>query len=128
MHKQQHTNLKKQHGATFLGMAIVAAVLIFIAIIGMKLLPAYMEFMSVKKVLKAMDNDPELKSMSSKEIRQSFEKRGSIDDIKSVTKDDIVVSKNDAGETVVSVDYKVQQPLVGNVTALLDFHASSDGK
>jgi multidrug efflux pump subunit AcrB len=121
-------SLKKQQGATFLGMAIVAAGLIFVAIIGMKLMPAYIEYMSVKKVLKAMGNDPSLSSMSTKEVRQSFEKRKSIDDIKSVTKDDIVVSKSEAGTTVVTADYQVQTPLMGNVTALLDFHASSDGK
>ncbi|PPC95046.1 MAG: DUF4845 domain-containing protein [Methylotenera sp.] len=125
---QQHTSPNKQQGATFLGMVIVAGGLIFVAIIGMKLAPAYIEYMSVKKVLKAMANDPSLSSMSTKEIRQSFEKRKSIDDISSVTKDDIIINKNEAGETVVSVDYQVQRPLVGNVTALLDFHASSDGK
>jgi hypothetical protein len=125
---QQQASLKKQQGATFLGMAIIAGGLIFVAIIGMKLAPAYIEYMSVKKVLKAMANDPNLSSMSTKEIRESFEKRQSIDDIKSVTRDDLVVGKNDAGQTVVSVDYQVQKPLMGNVTALLDFHASSDGK
>ena len=63
--------LKKQQGATFLGMAIVAAGIIFVAIIAMKMAPAYIEFMSVKKVLKAMANDPQLNSMSTKEIRQT---------------------------------------------------------
>jgi hypothetical protein len=125
---RQQTGLKKQQGATLLGMAIVAGGLIFVAIIGMKLAPAYIEYMSVKKVLKAMANDPNLNSMSTKDIRQSFEKRKSIDDISSVTKDDININKNESGETVVSVDYQVQKPLMGNVTALLDFHASSDGK
>jgi hypothetical protein len=120
-------NLKKQQGATFLGMAIVAAGLIFVAIIGMKLAPAYIEFISVKKVLKAMGNDASLNSMSTKEVRHSFDKRKSIDNISSVTGDDLVIKK-DNGSTVVSADYQVQKPLMGNVTALLDFHASSDGK
>jgi hypothetical protein len=120
-------SLKKQQGATFLGMAIVAAGLIFVAIIGMKLAPAYIEFISVKKVLKAMGNDASLNSMSTKEVRHSFDKRKSIDNISSVTGDDLVIKK-DNGSTVVSADYQVQKPLMGNVTALLDFHASSDGK
>jgi hypothetical protein len=121
-------NLKKQRGATFLGMVIVAGAIIFLAMIAMKMAPAYIEFMSVKKVLKAMGNDPALNSMSTKEVRQSFEKRQSIDDIKSVTKDDIVVNKNESGTNVVTADYQVKTPLFANVTVLLDFHASSDGK
>ena len=124
---RQQVSLKQQQGATFLGMAIVAGVIIFIAIIGMKMLPAYIEYISVKKVIKAMGSDPSLSSMSTKEIRQSFNKRKSIDNIGSVTGDDLVIEKDD-GSTVVSVDYQVQKPLMGNVTALLDFHASSDGQ
>jgi hypothetical protein len=120
------TSLKKQQGATFLGMVIVAAGLIFVAIIGMKLAPAYIEFVSVKKVLKAMGNDSSLNSMSTKEVRQSFDKRKSIDNISSVKGEDLVIKK-DGGTTVVTADYQVQKPLMGNVTALLDFHASSDG-
>lgn len=122
------TSLKQQQGATFLGMVIVAGGLIFIAIIGMKLVPAYIEYMSVKKVLKAMGNDASLNTMSTKEIRQSFSDRKGIDNITSVKKEDIVIAKGDDGQTVVSVDYQVQKPLMGNVTALLDFHASSDGE
>jgi hypothetical protein len=120
------TSLKKQQGATFLGMVIVAAGLIFVAIIGMKLAPAYIEYVSVKKVLKAMGNDSSLNSMSTKEVRQSFDKRKSIDNISSVKGEDLVIKK-DGGTTVVTADYQVQKPLMGNVTALLDFHASSDG-
>jgi hypothetical protein len=83
--------------------------------------------MSVKKVIKAMGNDASLNTMSTKEIRDSFNNRKGIDNISSVTGNDIVIQK-DGGATVVSVNYQVQKPLMGNVTALLDFHASSDGK
>jgi len=125
---RQQVSLKQQQGTTFLGMAIVAAAIIFIAIIGMKMAPAYIEYLSVKKVIKAMGNDTSLSSMSTKEIRQSFDKRKIIDDISSVSKEDLVIEKDEGGEMVISVDYQVQKPLMGNVTALLDFHASSDGQ
>ena len=125
---RQQVSLKQQQGATFLGMAIVAGAIIFIAIIGMKMAPAYIEYLSVKKVIKAMGNDTSLSSMSTKEIRQSFDKRKIIDDISSVSKEDLVIEKDEGGEMVISVDYQVQKPLMGNVTALLDFHASSDGQ
>jgi len=122
-----NSNIKKQKGATFLGMAIIAGILIFAAIIGMKMAPAYIEFMSVKKVLRAMNQDS-LSSMSKKEIKDSYVRRASIDDISSVTPDDLVIEKDESGSTVVSVQYRVIKPLVGNVSVILDFAASSSAK
>jgi hypothetical protein len=122
-----NSNIKRQKGATFLGMAIIAGILIFAAIIGMKMAPAYIEFMSVKKVLRAMNQDS-LSSMSKKEIKDSYVRRASIDDISSVTPDDLVIEKDESGSTVVSVQYRVIKPLVGNVSVILDFAASSNAK
>src|SRR4051812_42997879 len=103
MHQQLNKlqSLKHQQGATFLGMAIIAGILIFAAIIGMKMVPAYIEFMSVKKVLHAMNQDS-LSTMSKKEIKDSYNRRASIDDIKSVTSDDLVIEKDETGAAVVS--------------------------
>ncbi|MBA3696298.1 MAG: DUF4845 domain-containing protein [Methylotenera sp.] len=120
-------SLKRQQGATFLGMAIIAGILIFAAIVGMKMVPAYIEFMSVKKVLHAMSQDP-LSAMSKKEIKESYIKRASIDDIKSVTSDDLTIEKDETGNTVVSAQYKVIRPIVGNVSVILDFAAASNSK
>ncbi len=129
MHQQLNKlqNVKRQQGATFLGMAIIAGILIFVAIIGMKMVPAYIEFMSVKKVLHAMNQDS-LSTMSKKEIKDSYTKRASIDDIKSVTSDDLVIEKDEAGATVVSTQYKVIKPIMGNVSVIIDFAASSNSK
>lgn len=122
-----NSNIKKQKGATFLGMAIIAGLLIFVAIIGMKMAPAYIEFMSVKKVLRAMSQDS-LGTMSKKEIKDSYVRRASIDDIKSVTPADLVIEKDETGATVVSAQYKVIKPIIGNVSVILDFSASSNSK
>ena len=117
-------SLKSQQGITFLGMAIVIAILIFGAIIAMKMAPAYIEYMSVKKVLHAMKQDP-LNTMSKKDIKESYTRRASIDDIHSVTADDLVIEKDETGNTVVSTQYKVIKPLMGNVSVILDFSSSS---
>jgi hypothetical protein len=39
-----------------------------------------------------------------------------------------VIEKDDSGSTVVSVQYRVIKPLVGNVSVILDFAASSSAK
>lgn len=119
--------IKKQQGATLLGMLIVGAIVVFIALIVMKITPAYIEFMSVKKVLKTMQ-EQSLGTMTNKEIKDSFDKRASTSYIDVVKGSDLVIEKNVDGQAVVAVTYEVVKPIMGNVSVLLDFSARSDGK
>lgn len=124
---QKFNSPKKQGGATLIGMAFVAAALIFVAIVAMKMAPAYIEFLSVKKVLQAMDRES-LSTMSKKDIMNSFDKRASVAYVDRVTGKDLTIAKNDVGITVVSVQYQVVKPIVANVSVVMDFEASSDDK
>jgi len=125
MHHQtrQQTSLKKQWGATLLGMMFVAAALVFMALIAMKVFPAYQEYYSVKTVLAALNKEP-LSSMSKKEIQESFNKRANTSYVTVVTGTDLTIDKNSAGETVASVEYQVIKPLFGNISILIDFSSA----
>jgi hypothetical protein len=65
--------------------------------------------------------------MSNAEIRDRFARRAMIDNISSVAPGDLKISR-DNNRTVVSVEYTFQTPLVGNVSLLADFSASSSGR
>lgn len=118
---------KKQCGATLIGMLLVGASVVFLAIIVLKVFPAYQEFYSVKTVLHAMNKEP-LSTMSKKEIIDSFNKRADAGYVTIVHGSDLVIEKNKAGETVVSVEYQVVKPLFGNVSVMLDFDSTTDSK
>lgn len=120
-------NQKSQKGVTFLGMAIIIGILIFGAIIGMKMAPAYIEYMAVKKVVHAMAQES-LNTMSKKDIKDAFNRRASIDDIHSITADDLNIEKDETGSTVVSTQYQVIKPIMGNVSVMIDFTTSSNSK
>lgn len=121
-----HSGPDRQRGISFLGMLFVGALIVLVAITAMRIVPAYTEFMTVKKVLKAMQQDP-LDTMTPKQIKDAFDKRASIDYISVVSSDDLSISRTDSGATVVSVEYQVVKPLAGNMSVLMDFSASSDG-
>jgi hypothetical protein len=130
MHKKsmnQLAGLKKQVGATFIGMVIVGAAVVFVALIAMKMFPAYQEYFSVKTIVRALNKEP-LSSMSKKEIQDSFNRRANTGYVTVVTGTDLILDKNGSGETVASVQYQVIKPLFGNVSVLIDFATSSDGK
>lgn len=122
--KNQRPN--KQAGISFLGMLFVGAFIALIAITAIRIVPSYTEFMTVKKVLKAMQQDP-LDTMTPKEIKTAFDKRASIDYISVVSSEDLSIERSDSGATVISVEYQVVRPLMGNLSVLMDFSARSDG-
>ena len=124
---RQQSNLKKQAGATLLGMLFIGAILFFVAIIAMKIFPAYQEYFSVKTVIRTM-NKESLSSMSKKEIQDSFDKRANTSYITVIHGTDLIMGKNSAGETTVSAQYQVITPLFGNVSVMMDFNTSPDGK
>ncbi len=120
-------NRKQQRGATLVGMLLWGVVIVFVALLAMKLIPAYAEFITVKKILSDIGSEASIKSMSNAEIRDRFARRAMIDNIDTVVPSDLRISRED-GRTVVSVEYTFQTHLVGNVSLLADFNASSGGR
>lgn len=120
-------SLKKQVGATLMGMLFVGSLVVFVAMLGLKLFPAYQQFFSVKSVIKAMKQES-LSNMSKSEIIQSFDRRADVGYVTAVTGKDLEIGKNASGETVVTAKYQVITPLVGNISALMDFETSTDAK
>lgn len=116
--------MKYQRGMTTIGWVVVLALVLSYVFIGIKVVPAYIEFFSVKKILATMAKDPGFGSMSAGELRKSFERRVAIDYVSAVTSQDLDITKED-GENVVSVEYSQKIPLVHNISVLLDFSAST---
>ena len=114
----------RQRGISFPGMIMVAAALIFVAITGMKLVPAYIHNAQIAQIFKTVANDPEMQNATIREIKESYSKRANIEYITDITAEDIEISKEDGGLTL-SADYSVKIPLVGNITLLLEFNPSS---
>ena len=119
----QHT----QRGATMIGFLFMAVVLIAIALLAMKLAPAYIEFYSVKNILAAMGQDSEIKTMSKADIRNSFSKRANVGYVTVVKPDDLTIDRS-GGKTIISADYEYRTPLIANISLVVDFSASSDAE
>ncbi len=115
----------QQRGLTMFGFLFVAIVFIAIAMLAMKLVPAYIEFFSVKKILATMGQESELKSKSNAEIRDDFSKRASVGYVTVVKPEDLSVERQ-GGVPVITAAYEFRTKLVGNVSLVVDFSASSD--
>lgn len=120
-----HTMQSRQRGLSMIGFLFVAVVLVMVAMLAMKLVPAYIEYFSVKKILATMGQESDLKSKSNADIRNDFARRAEVDYVSVVKPEDITIDRHGA-VPVVSTDYTFRTKLVGNVSLVIDFSASSD--
>ena len=115
------TILKQQRGVTFGGFIMVLVLLVVVAILAMKLIPAYLENAKIQKSFESIVRDQSMKTATIAEIRDSFYKRANVmDNVTTVSSADIEVSKEGAVLTL-SATYNVKVPLAGNVNLLIEF-------
>ena len=116
--------LKRQQGIGFVGLIFIFAVAAVVLLLGLKLMPVYLEYFSVKKVVAAMAKGEDIKTGTVTDIRKSFTRRAVIDNIQAVTGDDLEITK-DSGETVIVATWQHKVGLFTGFTLLVDFSVSS---
>jgi hypothetical protein len=114
----------RQRGLSFSGFIQGAFILIMLSVLGLKLLPAYMQNGDIKQLFTTIANDPEMQKASLRDIRNSYSRRASIDNITAIDAEDIEIDL-DGGKPVLSASYAVKIPLAGNMSLYLDFNPSS---
>ncbi len=114
--------MNKQRGMGMLGVFMILVLVVAGAIIMMKAIPPYLEYFSIKKAFTALK--AEAKGGNIKDVKDKFSARATVDDIKSITANDLEITK-DGGEMVVSASYQKVVPLFANVSLLIDFQAST---
>jgi len=124
MHRA-HPTRTQQRGLSMIGFLFVAVMLVMLAMLAMKVVPAYIEFFGVKKVLADMAHQSDLRNMSNGEIRNDFEKRASVGYVEGIKPQDISIDRR-GPVPVVSADYTFRTKLVHNISLVIDFSASSD--
>ncbi|HEY8856120.1 MAG TPA: DUF4845 domain-containing protein [Rugosibacter sp.] len=119
--------MKFQRGVSLNGLLIGSVIFALLALLTMKVLPVWIEYGEILKVVKATAKDSSLKEAAIPDVRAAYDKRADIDLIKSVTGQDIEVGKED-GELVISFAYAKKVPLFYNVSLVFDFEGSSAKK
>lgn len=122
--KTTTTNLQQQRGVGFVSLICILAVCAVILLLGLKLVPVYLELFSVKKVMAAMAQGEEVKSGTVTDIRKSFDRRAVIDNIQALQGSDLEITK-DGGETVVVAAWQHRVALMTGYTLLVDFSVST---
>lgn len=114
---------RTQGGMTLIGFVIVLAVIGFAAYIGMKLVPMYSEYYAVKSALKGLKAEPGIANQAPAKIQDLFFRRLYISYSENVKPSNVTLERADGG-WVMSVDYEVRKPLIGNLDVVGKFSTS----
>lgn len=114
----------RQQGLSLLGLIFTGFVLIFAALLLMKVTPPYIEYFAIKKAVVSIANETRGRGASVSDIRRRFDNRSAVDDINSVKASDLEVTKS-GNDYVISASYRREVQLFGNVGLFIDFVATS---
>ncbi len=117
----------QQRGLSFGGFIFGAFLLVLLSIFGFRLIPAYIQASEIKNIFVTIAHDPDMQKASEHDIKASFERRASIDAITAIHADDIDIS-TDEGRPVLNASYSVKVPVAGNISLIIEFKPSSEGK
>jgi Tfp pilus assembly protein PilE len=119
----QVNNASRQRGITLFGLLFWAVIVGFLALIGMRVLPALNEYFTIKRAINKITTEG-LQTVP--EIRAAFERQKDIEySITTISAKDLVVTKENE-KVVVSFAYDKEVELVKPVYLLIKFEGRSN--
>lgn len=112
--------MKKQKGLTLISWLAIIGLLLFNAIIAMNVVPVYINDHSVKTLMQNLESDTSLRGATPKKIKDTIAKRLRINNVYSIKKDNIKLSKSKKGY-VVSIEYEPRGKLIGSLDYIVTF-------
>ncbi|MGD8709240.1 MAG: DUF4845 domain-containing protein [Ectothiorhodospiraceae bacterium] len=110
----------KQKGMTLIGWLVTLVIVGVAALVAMRLVPVYIEAYSVGSILQTMESEARLDGTGRGDIRDTFRKRLTINDLAHVKASDLEFS-DVAGGVQVVVKYEARVHLLGNLDAVAKF-------
>jgi hypothetical protein len=112
----------RQRGLSLIGFLFVTAVVLVVALLGFRVIPAYIEYFSVQKALQGALADST--DLTAADVRKLLDRRFNADYIDSVRAADVQVTRSN-NVTTASVSWESRLHLVSNASLVLEFDASA---
>ena len=121
MRERTTFSLDRQRGVSLTGLILVLAVIGLFAVLGIKIVPSYLEYRSVK------DGMARAKAAGGSvvEMRQTFDKFAEINNVEAVRGRDLVISRDGASPEI-SFAYEKRIPLTEKATLVIDYDGTTD--
>lgn len=117
-HMIENRRWKNQQGITVIGILLVMIVIGFVALIGMKVVPMYIQYFTVRSSIESIRKEPQLAQMSSTDIQAAIQKRFDIGYVDNITARDLKI-RNDRGGRVLDLSYQDERDLFYGLSVVL---------
>lgn len=114
---------RNQRGITLLGFIIGLAIAGVFLYMGMKLVPMYTEFYSVKRSLADLAKEPGAGTMDPAKARDLFFRRMDMSYVDSVKQENFKIRRTERGMEI-NVEYEVRRQLIANLDVVGHFKTS----
>ncbi len=115
--------LQRQRGLTMISWLVVLMVIGFFIMVGLRVVPVYLEHYTVKNVLKSLEEEPFISRKPVSEIRKILVKRFGINNVRSINRDHIKIRRS-SGVTTIELNYEQRRPIAGNMDVIMTFSES----
>ena len=113
---------RTQSGITLLGFILILAVVGIFIYVGMKVIPMYSEYYSVKQSLKGLSLEPGIDNAAPDHIRALFFRRLYVNYSENVKEENVKLTRAEGGWKM-AVKYEVRRPLISNLDVVGNFEA-----
>jgi len=112
---KKHTKLgNRQKGMSTVGIILIVGIFGFLAVGLVTLFPMYYDNFKLQSALEALQNDTSVDPKSKQAIWGALKKRLYINEVRSITKDNVKMIRKD-GKTTITVSYEIRDDFVGNL-------------
>ena len=122
-HMIENRRWKNQQGITVIGILLVMIVIGFVALIGMKVVPMYIQYFTVKSSIESIRKEPQLAQMSSTDIQAAIQKRFDIGYVDNVQARDLKI-RNERSGRVIDLMYEDERELFYGLHVVLKVNES----
>lgn len=117
-------SLDREKGVTFLGILFIAIVVVFSALILIRIIPPYIDFYQVKDSLEIIAKDPGAAQMGKARLREMFSRRMHMNNINNIDPNKLEIV-NDKGKTKLVIKYETRVHVMGNLDAVINFESQA---
>ncbi|MGP9823246.1 DUF4845 domain-containing protein [Ectopseudomonas khazarica] len=115
------TFARSQQGLSILGWLVALAVVAFFASAGFKVLPHYLDYMSMEKIITSVETDKASEVRTVGEFYSHVSKGMQVNNIRDLNMRDVMQVKVENNEFRVHLKYEKREPLIENLDLVVNF-------
>lgn len=118
--------MKRQRGVSLSGLLMGIAILIPLALLGLKVIPSVMEYQQILKAVKSAAQSGGAAGGTPNDYKVAYTRQMQVGNFTKVEPTDLEITKEDGGRVVIKFSYLDKIPLFANVSLAIDYEGSSD--